>query len=257
MKDFVSSRRLGIFALVASLLVVLVACSIFISNGFASMGLGWVGLALLAALWVSMRSTRSIAQLLGDVEAEPTLAVAAKSGRLTASKWVHVAWLSLLPVFSFAGMPDPAANDPPSTLTELEIAQAALPPRQRAASNCKNGLPPCDYSELTPTEAREVALAERQRNLSSCRNGWDGCDRSKLSEREAAEGEVAVPTRNMSDCKDGRDSCDYSLLSRSEAQAINSAERVRNYTACLNRRGYCDLSRLTPSEAASIPPEVR
>src|SRR6266487_2148165 len=241
MKGSVSSRRLRVFPLVlplvAALSVVWVAFFILMPNAFPWSGLGWVALALSGALWARVRqnSTRSIAEVLQDVETEPLPAVAAKSRRPPAPIWGYVAWLSLLPVSLLAGTPDPAAN----------------------LSACRNGWPSCEYGELTPAEAREVTLAERQRNLSNCRNGWEGCERSKLSERETADVEATVQARNLADCKDGRDSCDYSLLSRSEAQAMSGAERVRNYAACLNRRGYCDLSRLTPSEAASIPPEVR
>src|SRR6267378_629582 len=103
MKDSVSSRRLRVFALVvplvAALSVVWVACSILIPNGFPWMGLGWGALALLGALLVRVRhnSPPSIAEVLPDVEREPMPAVAAKSGRLPAPIWGHVACLSLLP----------------------------------------------------------------------------------------------------------------------------------------------------------------
>jgi hypothetical protein len=164
MKDFVSSRRLSVFALVASLSVVWAACFIFITYGFPWMGLGWVGLALLAALWVRVRSTRSIAKVLRDVEDEPTPAVAAKSGRLAAPKWVHVAWLSLLPVSSFAGTADLAAN----------------------LSACKNGWISCQRSRLTLAKVTEVTLAGRARNLTACLNRRGYCDRSRLTPSEAA-----------------------------------------------------------------------
>jgi hypothetical protein len=72
MNDFVSSRRFSVLVLVTSLSVVWVACSMFIAYGLPWMGLGWVGLALSAALWVSIRSTRPIAQVSG-AESSPLI----------------------------------------------------------------------------------------------------------------------------------------------------------------------------------------
>ncbi len=80
MKDLVSSRRYSGLASVAALSVVFVACSIFIPYGFPWVGLGWVGLALGAALWMRIRSACSIDQVLRDVEAEPIATVAARPG---------------------------------------------------------------------------------------------------------------------------------------------------------------------------------
>jgi len=72
MLGFVSGRRYSVWALAAALAVVFVACSIFIPYGFPWLGLAWVGLALVAALWLRrMRSARSLYQIARDVNAEP------------------------------------------------------------------------------------------------------------------------------------------------------------------------------------------
>ena len=246
MKDSVSSRQdSSVFALLAGLSAVWMACSIFIPYGFPWMGLAWVGLAISAALWVSIRSTRltTVAQLLREVEAEPIRAVAglaahpgAKSGRLAARPWVYLACLSLWPACLSAATPDAAAN----------------------LSACKNNWSSCERSRLTLTEMTEVTLAARSRNLASCREGLSRCDEKKLSRAEAiARGEAAARTRNVLACQEGRDNCDHSLLNPSEAEAVTSAERLRNDRSCLESRGDCDRTRVSPSEVASVPPEAR
>src|SRR5713101_1885526 len=229
MKGFVSSRRFSVLALVASLPVVWV-CSIFIPYVFPWMGLGC--LALSAVLWVSMRSTRSIAQVLHDVEAEPMPAVAgkrsknhvgaAKSGRLAAPIWAQVAWLSLLPVFLPAGTLDPAAN----------------------LSACKKGWLSCERSRLTLVEMTEVTLAGRARNVSSCRNGLSSCDQWKLTKTEAIATAVAAYDRNVSNCKVGLNACDHSRLTRSEAGETAVAEHQRRLSVCKDSIGPCDPSTL-------------
>ena len=70
MNDSVSSRPPGVFAGVALLSTLWVACSIFIPYGFPWMGLGWVGLALSGALFVRFSGARSMAQVPRAVEAE-------------------------------------------------------------------------------------------------------------------------------------------------------------------------------------------
>ena len=70
MKDVVPGRYSGL-ALLAALSVIFFACSIFIPYGFPWMGLGWVGLALVAARWKRIRPARSIYGVPRDVEAEP------------------------------------------------------------------------------------------------------------------------------------------------------------------------------------------
>src|SRR6266699_2847915 len=179
MKGSVSSRRLSVFRsvlpLVAALSVVWVAFFILMPNAFPWTRLGWVALALSGALWVRVRqnSTRSIAEVLQDVETEPLPAVAAKS-RLPAPIWGYVAWLSLLPVSLLAGTPDPAAN----------------------LSACKNGWPSCEASLLNPVEVTEVAAAKRARNAWNCRNDVGSCDRSKLTEAEGIAVAVSAYDRN-------------------------------------------------------------
>jgi hypothetical protein len=74
MEDFVSNRWIRVAGLVASMSIV---WGIFIRYGFPWMGLVWVSLAFSGALWLRMRSPRSIAQVIDDVEAEPVRAVAA------------------------------------------------------------------------------------------------------------------------------------------------------------------------------------
>ena len=51
-------------ALLAALSVIFFACSIFIPYGFPWMGLGWVGLALVAAGWKRFRPARPIYRVL-------------------------------------------------------------------------------------------------------------------------------------------------------------------------------------------------
>ena len=72
MKDFVSSHWTSVAALVASMSVV---CAIFVPYGFPWLGLAWASLALCAGCFLALRSTRSIGQVIHDVEAEPMLAV--------------------------------------------------------------------------------------------------------------------------------------------------------------------------------------
>ena len=221
--DSVSSRRLSVFPLLGSLSVVWVASSILIPYGFPGMGLGWVGLAL-AALWVTVRSTRSIAQVLRDFEAEPTPAVGAKSGRLAAPKWVHVAWLSLLAVSLFAGTTDPAANLSAckngrtscerSRLTLVEMTEGTLAERARIVSNCKPGFDPCDHSRPTRSEASEKAVAEHQRRFSDCKDSIGPCGRATLTELEIAQVARGQRQRAVSNCKNGLPPCDYSELTR-------------------------------------------
>ena len=73
MKDLVS-KWTHLVSLAASMSVV---WAVFSPYGFPWMGLVWASLALSVALWLRMRSTRSIAHVLADVEAEPVRAVAA------------------------------------------------------------------------------------------------------------------------------------------------------------------------------------
>lgn len=286
MKDLVST---GVLAFVSSLSVIWVAGSIFvIPDGFPALVLGWASLAYCSALWVGMSSTGgSMAQLLQDVEAEPRAAL--KPRRFAAPTWMHVAWVSLLPVLLFAETPAPGANLSAcksgssscerSRLTLVEMTELARAERTRNVSRCRNGLNTCEPSNLTKAEAIAVEVANYDRNVSDCMAGRPSCDPSRLTPseardtaaaahqrreegdhelevREAGEVGTALPTGNMANCREGRDSCDYYLLSWSEAQAIAGAERVRNYAACRTHRGYCDRSRLTPAEAALIPREA-
>jgi hypothetical protein len=73
MKAFVSNRWSHVVGLAAPMSVVWLA---FILYGFPWTGLVWVSLAFSAALWSGTESTRSIAQVNDDIEAEPVPAVA-------------------------------------------------------------------------------------------------------------------------------------------------------------------------------------
>jgi hypothetical protein len=284
MKDSVGHWS-GVSPLVALMSVIWLACSIFIPFGFPWMGFGWAGLALLAALWVRMRSPRSIAQVLRDVEAEPQPDVSARAVRGAGRIWAHVAWLSLWPAVVLAGAPATVAN----------------------LSACKNGWSSCERSWLTLTEMTEVARADHARNVGDCRHAFRSCDRSRLSAAETIAVAVALYDRNVSNCRSGIEPCELARLTRAEAHeassaahtpattslpagergagevdtgscrpqrshggrsvafsllnrsgpAVTRAEEERNYAACRDRRGYCDPSRLTRSQAAAIPPEVR
>ncbi len=77
MRGSVSNRRARVVTLAVSMSVVWL---LFILNGFPWTGLLGVSLALalLAAFWVAADSTRSIANVIDDVEAEPVPAIATR-----------------------------------------------------------------------------------------------------------------------------------------------------------------------------------
>jgi hypothetical protein len=183
MKNLVSTDRVGVFTAVASLSIVWVACSMLVLYAYPYVwGPGLVGWALSAALWTSLRSTRSKGQALHHVEAEPRPALAARTRRLVAP---IVASLSLCPVFLSGETTDPAVN----------------------LSACKNGGPSCDRSLLTLEEMTDVARTTQVRNVWNCRNGRSSCDRWKLTEAEATAVAVADYDRNVLNCMTGLNSC--------------------------------------------------
>jgi len=61
--------------LVASISII---SAISIPQGFPWTSLVWVTLAFSAALWVGRRSTRSVGQVIADIEAEPVQAAPAR-----------------------------------------------------------------------------------------------------------------------------------------------------------------------------------
>jgi hypothetical protein len=73
MKDFMSTRWIRVVGLVAWISIV---WAMFGIHDFPWTGLVWASLALSTALWVRMRSNRSISQVIDDIEAEPVRAVA-------------------------------------------------------------------------------------------------------------------------------------------------------------------------------------
>jgi hypothetical protein len=73
MKGSVSNRRASVVTLAVSMSVVWL---VFILNGFPWSGLLWVGLVASAVFWVARGSTRSIASVIDDIEAEPVQAFA-------------------------------------------------------------------------------------------------------------------------------------------------------------------------------------
>lgn len=75
MKDFVSNR-VRVVGLAMSAVSISLVWAIFILRGFPWTGLVWMSLACSAALWVGASSTRSIRQLIDDIEAEPVRVVA-------------------------------------------------------------------------------------------------------------------------------------------------------------------------------------
>jgi membrane protein implicated in regulation of membrane protease activity len=75
LKEFVSGHRISVAVLVALMSVV---CAIFVPYGFPWTGLAWASLALLAAALMAMRSTRSIRQVIDDVETEARPAATAQ-----------------------------------------------------------------------------------------------------------------------------------------------------------------------------------
>jgi hypothetical protein len=77
MRGSVSNRRARVVTLAVSMSVVWL---VFILNGFPWTGLLGVSLALalLAAFWVAADSTRSITNVIDDIEAEPVAATATR-----------------------------------------------------------------------------------------------------------------------------------------------------------------------------------
>ncbi len=73
MENFVSTRWIGVAALVASMSV---AWAIFIPYRFPWMGLVLVTVAVSGALWVRLRSPRSVSEMIDDIEAEPVAVTA-------------------------------------------------------------------------------------------------------------------------------------------------------------------------------------
>jgi hypothetical protein len=74
MKGSVSNRRASVLTLAVSMSVVWL---VFILNGFPGSGLLWVSLvAFTAFFWVARGSTRSMANVIDDIEAEPVQAFA-------------------------------------------------------------------------------------------------------------------------------------------------------------------------------------
>lgn len=74
LKEFVSNHWTSVVTVVASMSVI---CVIFVPYGFPWTGLAWSSFALLAAALMAMRSTRSIRQVIDDIETEPRPAAAA------------------------------------------------------------------------------------------------------------------------------------------------------------------------------------
>ena len=73
MQDFVSTGWIRVAGLIASLSLI---WAVFGLSRFSWMGPTWVALACLGALWLGLRSPRSIGQVIDDAEAEPVRAVA-------------------------------------------------------------------------------------------------------------------------------------------------------------------------------------
>ena len=71
MKDFVSSRWITFAALAASMSVI---CALLIYYGYPGTAWAGIGLLLSAGVFLSMRSTRSLSDVLRDVDAEARLA---------------------------------------------------------------------------------------------------------------------------------------------------------------------------------------
>ena len=121
MKDFVSSRRLSVFALVASLSVVWVAGSLL-----GSCPMPAANLSACKNGWTSCdRSRLTLAQM-----TEVTLARAG-------AERLRIAGTGLNPCDQWK-------------LTETEAIALAVAVYDRNVSNCKAGFTPCDHSRLTP-----------------------------------------------------------------------------------------------------------
>lgn len=73
MKDLLSSHWSSVVALAATLLLL---CGILGPYEFPRAGLTWVVLVLSAGFFLPMTSTRSIRQVIDDVDGEPATAVA-------------------------------------------------------------------------------------------------------------------------------------------------------------------------------------
>jgi hypothetical protein len=68
MKKFVSDQWIRVLALTVSMSVV---GAIFIPYGFPWAGLVWASFALAAALWTGFAAPPTMAQTLGEIDAEP------------------------------------------------------------------------------------------------------------------------------------------------------------------------------------------
>ena len=80
MQKFEATPWIRVAGLVALMSVV---WAIFIPYGFPGTGLVWVSLAFSGALWLRMRSTRLIAQVLNDLDTEPVRVAVAAPGPVT------------------------------------------------------------------------------------------------------------------------------------------------------------------------------
>jgi len=74
MQDFVSVRWIRVAGLIASLSLI---WAVFGLGRYPWMGPTWVALASLGGLWLGLQSSRSMGQVIDDVEAEPVPAVIA------------------------------------------------------------------------------------------------------------------------------------------------------------------------------------
>ena len=74
MQDFVSTRWVRVAGLIASLSLI---WAVFGLGRYPWMGPTWVALASLGGLWLGLRSSRSIGQVINDLESEPVPAVVA------------------------------------------------------------------------------------------------------------------------------------------------------------------------------------
>src|SRR6185369_11716212 len=92
-----------------------------------------------------------------------------------------------------------------SVLLMVPLAQSST--KDQNLSACKNGIQPCDSSELSVLEQSQLDASEHQNNVVDCGNGSQSCDRSQLTIKERVALSSVLHERNFSTCMVGLGTC--------------------------------------------------